>query len=61
MEAADKKEGHVVMETYIGNCHVTFCDDYVLKDEKEIENQLKLIEQIIWNGLPKVPVLTSGK
>lgn len=55
MVSTEKKEGHVVMETYIGNCHVRFCDDYVLKDEEEIKKQLKRIEQIIWDGIPKVP------
>lgn len=55
MVSTEKKEGHVVMETYIGNCHVTFCDDYVLKDEEDIKKQLELIEQIIWDGIPKVP------
>lgn len=54
MVSTDKKEGHVVMELYIRKGRVTFCDDYVLKDEEEIKKQLKRIEQIIWDGIPKV-------
>ncbi len=55
MVSDENKEGHVVLDTYIGNCHVRFFDNYILKDEEEIEKQLKRIEQIIWDGIPKVP------
>ena len=55
MVSDENKEGHVVLDTYIVNCHVRFFDNYILKDEEEIEKQLKRIEQIIWDGIPKVP------
>ncbi len=55
MVSEKKQEGNVVLDTYIGNCHVRFFDNYILKDEEEIKKQLKRIEQIIWDGIPKVP------
>lgn len=55
MASGEKKEEHVIMDTYIGNCHVRFFDNYILKNEEEIGKQLKHIEQVIWDGLPKVP------
>lgn len=55
MAEMNLKEGNVVLDTYIGNCHVKFCDDYVIKDEEEVKKQLEYIEQIIFNGLSKVP------
>lgn len=55
MEQQEKKEEHLIMDTYIGNCHIRFFDNYILKDKEEIEKQLKCIERIIWDGIPKVP------
>lgn len=55
MVSEKEQEGHVVLDTYIGNCHVRSFDNYILKDEEEIKKQLKRIEQIIWDGIPKVP------
>lgn len=48
------KEGNVVLDTYIGNSHIVFRDDFIIKDEKKLKEQIEKIEQIIYNGLPKV-------
>lgn len=49
MVESEIKESNVVLDTYIGNCHVQFCDNYILKDKEEVEKQIKVIEQIIWD------------
>ena len=54
MVESEIKESNVVLDTYIGNCHVQFCDNYILKDKEEVEKQIKVIEQIISDGLPKI-------
>ncbi len=54
MAESEIKERNVVLDTYIGNCYVQFYDNYILKDKEEVEKQLKVIEQIIWDGLPKI-------
>lgn len=54
MVESEINKGNMVLDTYIGNCHVQFCGNYILKDKEEVEKQLKVIEQIIWDGLPKI-------
>lgn len=54
MVKSEIEEGNVVLDTYIGNCHIQFCDNYILKDKEEVKKQLEVIEQIIWDGLPKI-------
>lgn len=54
MVKSEIKEKDVILDTYIGNCHVQFCGNYILKDKEKVEKQFKVIEQIIWDGLPKI-------
>lgn len=49
-----QNEGNIVMTIKSGNCHINFHDDYVLRDEELIVEQVHQIEDIIYNGLSKV-------
>lgn len=54
MAKTEVKKGNIVLDTYIGNCHLLVNDAYILTDEEEIQKQLKRAAEIIWNGIPKV-------
>lgn len=54
MAKTEVKKGNIVLDTYIGNCHIQVCDAYILTDENEIQKQLKKAAEIIWQGIPKV-------
>lgn len=54
MAKTEVKKGNIVLDTYIGNCHLLVNDAYILTDEEEIQKQLKRAGEIIWNGIPKV-------
>lgn len=48
-----KEDGKVVKEIQLGKCHVQFRDDFIIKDQIKVEEQIYKIERIMFEGTTK--------
>lgn len=49
-----KEDGKVVKELQLGNCHIQFRDDFIIKDQKKVEEQIHKVERIMFEGTTKI-------
>lgn len=48
-----EEDGRVVKEMQLGKCYVQFRDDFIIKDQKKVEQQIYKIERIMFEGTTK--------